>query len=36
MTSAELLGQSRELLIEHAGTTYRLQLTSTGKLILTK
>lgn len=36
VTSTELLGQGRELLIEHAGTVYRLQLTSTGKLILTK
>lgn len=35
-TSAELLGQSREVIIEHGGDEYRLRLTSQGKLILTK
>jgi hemin uptake protein HemP len=36
VTSAELLGQSREVIIEHGGDEYRLRLTSQGKLILTK
>ncbi len=36
LTSAELLGQSREVIIEHGGDEYRLRLTSQGKLILTK
>lgn len=35
-TSEALLGQGREALIEHVGATYRLRLTSSGKLILTK
>jgi hemin uptake protein HemP len=35
-TSAALLGQGREALIDHVGSTYRLRLTSSGKLILTK
>ncbi|HYG69826.1 MAG TPA: hemin uptake protein HemP [Anaeromyxobacteraceae bacterium] len=36
-TSAELMGpDGRELVIEHAGEEYRLRITSTGKLILTK
>jgi len=35
-TSEALLGQGREALIDHAGSTYRLRLTSSGKLILTK
>jgi hemin uptake protein HemP len=35
-TSEALLGQGREALIEHAGSVYRLRLTSSGKLILTK
>lgn len=34
--SRELLGQDRELEIEHAGQLYRLRLTQLGKLILTK
>lgn len=36
VTSADLLGGDRELLIEHAGGTYRLRVTRTNKLILTK
>jgi hemin uptake protein HemP len=35
-TSEALLGEGREALIEHVGSVYRLRLTSTGKLILTK
>ena len=34
--SRALLRQSREIIIEHDGTDYRLRLTSNGKLILTK
>jgi hemin uptake protein HemP len=34
--SRALLGDGRELEIEHAGCLYRLRLTSLGKLILTK
>lgn len=36
LRSTDLLQDSRELLIEHAGEDYRLRLTSNGKLILTK
>jgi hemin uptake protein HemP len=36
VSSKQLLGGSRELIIEHAGDEYRLRLTSQGKLILTK
>jgi hemin uptake protein HemP len=36
ISSAELLGQQRELMIEHAGEVYHLRATSKGKLILTK
>jgi hemin uptake protein HemP len=35
-TTAALMGDGRELLIEHAGEEYRLRVTSKGKLILTK
>jgi hemin uptake protein HemP len=35
-TSAAILGEGREALIEHVGAVYRLRLTSSGKLILTK
>jgi len=31
----ELLGDTRELLIVHAGREYRLRVTANGKLILT-
>jgi hemin uptake protein HemP len=31
-----LFGQQRELLIEHAGSLYRLRITQNNKLILTK
>lgn len=34
--SGQLLAGQREAHIEHEGTTYRLRLTSLGKLILTK
>ena len=34
--SHQLLGGQREAHIDHEGTTYRLRLTSLGKLILTK
>lgn len=33
---AVLLGERRELVIEHGGERYRLSLTRNGKLILTK
>lgn len=36
LNSADLFGQSREVIIEHADGEYRLRLTSQGKLILTK
>jgi hemin uptake protein HemP len=36
ITSHELFKGSRELLIEHDGSHYRLRQTSKGKLILTK
>jgi hemin uptake protein HemP len=35
-TSAAILCGGREALIEHVGAVYRLRLTSSGKLILTK
>ncbi|MFN5048680.1 hemin uptake protein hemP [Roseateles asaccharophilus] len=36
LSSQSLMGQEREIEIEHAGQLYRLRLTSLGKLILTK
>ena len=36
VTSADLIGDARELRIEHAGEEYRLRITSKGWLILTK
>jgi hemin uptake protein HemP len=33
--SNELLSNSKQLIIEHAGREYRLRVTSNGKLILT-
>jgi hemin uptake protein HemP len=36
VTSRELLGDGRELVIVHAGEEYRLRITSNEKLILTK
>ncbi len=36
VSSQALLGNEREVEIEHAGQLYRLRLTSLGKLILTK
>ena len=35
VSSKALLGNRRELLIEHDGREYRLRLTQNGKLILT-
>ena len=35
LTSDQLLGGARELLILHGGRQYRLRLTQNGKLILT-
>lgn len=35
-SSAVLLGERREVLIDHRGEQYRLRLTAAGKLILTK
>ncbi|MGD9841594.1 MAG: hemin uptake protein HemP [Steroidobacteraceae bacterium] len=34
--SVALFGKQREVLIEHAGSTYRLRITQANKLILTK
>lgn len=36
VTSSSLFQGARLLLIEHAGSEYRLQITSRGKLILTR
>ena len=36
LTSEELIGPAREMLIRHAGFDYRLRITRQGKLILTK
>lgn len=36
VNSQTLLGNEREVEIEHSGQLYRLRLTSLGKLILTK
>lgn len=36
VSSRELLGGGRELLIAHNGSVYRLRVTGNGKLILTK
>jgi hemin uptake protein HemP len=36
ITSRELLGDSREVIIIHAGEEYRLRITKNDKLILTK
>lgn len=35
ISSTELFGERRELVIEHDGREYRLRLTQNGKLILT-
>lgn len=35
-SSRELMGNSQELIISHAGDEYRLRITSNNKLILTK
>jgi hemin uptake protein HemP len=35
VVSRQLLGERRELVIEHNGREYRLRLTQSGKLILT-
>ena len=34
--SSDLFGEAHEIQIEHAGETYRLRMTRSGKLILTK
>jgi len=36
LRSLELFGKSREILIEHGGGFYRLRVTHSNKLILTK
>ena len=36
LSSEELIGPAREVLIRHAGFDYRLRITRQGKLILTK
>jgi hemin uptake protein HemP len=36
LSSEELIGPGREVLIRHAGCDYRLRITRQGKLILTK
>jgi len=36
LSSKNLFGGAREVIIEHAGVEYRLRLTSQDKLILTK
>jgi hemin uptake protein HemP len=36
LRSEDLFGQSREIMIEHGGGYYRLRLTYSNKLILTK
>lgn len=36
ITTAKLMGTSRELLILHGEDQYRLRITGSGKLILTK
>ena len=36
LRSEELFGKAREILIEHSGGFYRLRLTHSNKLILTK
>lgn len=36
LESDQLFGASREILIRHLGQEYRLQVTRSGKLILTK
>ena len=36
LSSEELIGPAREVLIRHAGCDYRLRITRQGKLILTK
>jgi hemin uptake protein HemP len=36
ISAGTLFGKNRELLIEHAGSQYRLRITQNNKLILTK
>jgi hemin uptake protein HemP len=36
VTSRELLGESKSLIIEHEGEIYHLRATKFGKLVLTK
>jgi hemin uptake protein HemP len=36
VTSSELFGTQREIIIQHEDAVYRLRITKSGKLILTK
>jgi hemin uptake protein HemP len=36
LRSVQLFGSTREILIEHGGAYYRLRITQSNKLILTK
>lgn len=36
VTSRELMGNGKELIIQHAGEEYRLRITKQSKMILTK
>lgn len=36
ITSRDLMGEAKELIIHHAGEEYRLMITKQAKLILTK
>ena len=36
VSSSDLIGKDREILIEHVGVYYRLRITRANKLILTK
>jgi hemin uptake protein HemP len=36
LSSEEIFGKQREVMIQHAGSYYRLRLTHSNKLILTK
>jgi hemin uptake protein HemP len=36
ITTLDLLGADREIILEHEGSEYHLRITSNGRLILTK
>jgi hemin uptake protein HemP len=36
VSSSDLIGEDREIMIEHSGVYYRLRVTRANKLILTK